>query len=92
MATNYAAHPLNYLDEWINSLDDDAAIAFMDESLFHVRTLYSDPDLPINGLIANELDKLTGISHIAWKQYQKTYDTDRARLTSEPNRIVVVPR
>ena len=92
MATNYAVHPLSYLDEWLDDLDGDAACAVIANMTPSIGRLYRNPDVPIDNDSANKLEEFTGIPASAWMRYQKAYDADRARLTSEPDRIVVTPR
>ena len=92
MATNYAVHPLSYLDEWLDDLDDNAAHTVMANMTPSICHLYRNPDTPVDDDNASELEKLTGIPASAWMRYQETYDNDRARLASEPDRIIVAPR
>ena len=92
MTTNYAVHPLNYLDEWLDDLDDNTMRTVMANMTPSIGRLYRDPDTPIDDDTANKLENVTGIPASAWMLYQEAYDNDRARLASEPDRIVVAPR
>lgn len=106
MATNYAVHPLSYLDEWLDDLDadpvdrldrqierlDDDARAVRISAMSSARRFYSNPDTPIDDHLARALETLTGIPASAWKRYQSAYDADRTRLVNEPDRIVIAPR
>lgn len=106
MATNYAVHPLSYLDEWLDDLDadpvdhldrqierlDDDARAVRVSAMSSARRFYSNPDTPIDDHLARALETLTGIPASAWERYQSAYDANRARLVNEPDRIVVAPR